>query len=229
MRQLKKIYLLVACGLITASSMASSDQLKEQVTTGYKNKLLNNCQLVSEITMTPMQVEAYQKLQQQEASMHQIEVPIKSIERQMHEYTDNEITMTPMQVEAYQKLQQQEASMYQIEVPIKSIERQMHEYTDKIEKFSALAVKETETSLSIDKEVLAQQNEVVHQFEDFMAKHREKFNDLDRHGRNVSLAAKDFEQSIKTLLVGLDYDQVHVVSDEKSGAGFYCYSNSEAL
>jgi hypothetical protein len=53
MRQLKKIYLLVACGLITASSMASSDQLKEQVTTGYKNKLLNNCQLVSEITMTP--------------------------------------------------------------------------------------------------------------------------------------------------------------------------------
>jgi hypothetical protein len=89
MHHLKKVSVLITCGLITAFAMAANESVTAQDSHEYKIQLLKNCQVISENTMSAKQVEAYQLLQQQEVTMHQIEVPIKTIEKQMQVYTTN--------------------------------------------------------------------------------------------------------------------------------------------
>lgn len=141
----------------------------------------------------------------------------------------SEQDMTALQVAAYQKLQHQEEKMHASEAPIQAIEEQMQAYTDKIEKWSALAVQETETSLHIDKQASEQLNKAAKEFEQFMAQHREKFDVLEDQGHQISLAAADFEQSMKSSTADVDYDQVHVVDTQKRDTGFHCYSQNNSL
>ncbi|ALS97564.1 hypothetical protein [Lacimicrobium alkaliphilum] len=83
MHQLIKISALILLSATVAQAAPTKDRHDE-----YKVRIYNHCQLVSEHKMTAQQIEAYQRLMQQEQVMHKLERPINAIEPQMDKLTD---------------------------------------------------------------------------------------------------------------------------------------------
>jgi uncharacterized protein YgbK (DUF1537 family) len=95
--------LLATTGLFTALALTAAET---QNSGDYKIVVLNNCQIVSEQSMTSSQIAAYQALQGQEQLMHALEEPINAMQAQMQEYSSELETLSALAV------QETETSLY---------------------------------------------------------------------------------------------------------------------
>jgi len=95
----KKSLVLFSCGLCTLATMAANISQTNYKEGDYRILLSNDCELVAEFNMTPAQIAAYQELQKIEGTMHEFERPIKAIEQQMQEYSEQLESLTALAIQ----------------------------------------------------------------------------------------------------------------------------------
>lgn len=95
-KTIKLTTLLLTTGLCAAVAFSA---FGDQKTQDYKIRLMKDCAIVSEQAMTSSQVAAYLALKEQEQLMHGLELPIKAIEDQMHEYSAKIEELTALAVQ----------------------------------------------------------------------------------------------------------------------------------
>ena len=95
----KKSLVLFSCGLFTLATMAANISKPTYQEGDYRILVSNDCELVAEYNMTPAQIAAYQELQKIEGTMHEFERPIKAIEQQMQEYSEQLESLTALAIQ----------------------------------------------------------------------------------------------------------------------------------
>jgi hypothetical protein len=120
--------------------------------------------------------------------------------------------MTVDQFAAFLSLKQKEQKMHSLEVPIQKIEQEIKVYTDELTKLTSLAIQDTDESIHINKKLLEQQEKVAKELNQFMQQHQQDFDALGKQGRIIGLQAEVFENSIKTSLESIDYDQIKLLT-----------------
>lgn len=130
--------------------------------------------------------------------------------------------MNAEQITTYQTLQVEENKMRALEQPIQAIEQQLHDYTKQIKELTALAIKDQNGSLDVDKRYLKQQENVVAKLELFMDEHQHEFAALEQQGRLIGTKADDFAETIKGKFDDVDYNQIRIEYPGKSYVNDYC-------
>jgi len=138
----------------------------------------------------------------------------------------SEVQMTDEQVDAYLALKKQEKVMESLQNPIDDIEQELNEYTKQIEELTALAIQDTDDSLYIDKNYLAEQKEVVEKLNALMKIHQKDFDAIGQQGSKIGNFANKFTQLLEVNIGNIDYDHIRVNSPNEEGSTFHCYSNN---
>ena len=74
----------ISLALIGKSALANKNTVTNDV---YTIKIIDNCQVISEIPLNPKQVQAYLALQHEENKMAKLQAPITGIEEQLRNYS----------------------------------------------------------------------------------------------------------------------------------------------
>jgi len=80
----KRVSALIVSCLLATTVLANSDS---NTNTEYKIQLVKNCQVISEKSMNAEQIKAYIALKKEEDKMAALEHPIKAIEAQLNDYS----------------------------------------------------------------------------------------------------------------------------------------------
>jgi len=122
-----------------------------------------------------------------------------------------DIPMTAPQITLYQKLETAQKAIEIAQSPIEKIEQQINAYSTEISAITELAVVENEHTLTINKTLLAKQEQAAKQLKNFIAQHQADFDRLEKTASQIESIAQQFEESIKPTLGGMSYQYLQVV------------------
>jgi hypothetical protein len=98
---------------------------------------IKNCQIMMRKSMTPEQIDAYLALKKQEEKMHELELPIRDIEKDIQNYSTNIESLTKLAI------QENEESLYIDQTLLKkqnSMSKEFNDFMSEHEhKFNALS------------------------------------------------------------------------------------------
>lgn len=136
-----------------------------------------------------------------------------------------EIPMNHNQVAAYKALQSESRKMQSIEAPTLHSNDEIDDLTAQINELTPLIHQENENTITINKTVLSKQKKLTQKLEKLIDKMQPHYTALSEQGEVISQKAKVFEASIAQSKPALDYDHVRIISPEKKGRNFRCYSS----
>jgi len=125
-----------------------------------------------------------------------------------------EYNMTDHQIDAYLALKIEEEKMSSLESPISAIQNELDGYSEQIDELTALAIQETEQSLTIDKAYLKQQEQVVKKLNVLMEAHQKDFDALGLQGKKIGKVADNFVTSLEGTLGNYKHHQIHISSPD---------------
>lgn len=137
--------------------------------------------------------------------------------------------MSDTQIKAYHELTLQTDKMDELELGLDGINDEIAAFTQKIESITDLAIQETGSRLTIDKNLLAEQQQIVAELERFMDQHEHRFDALGEHGEILGQYADVFTDAIEADLAHVDYDNVRVITPDNLNDNHHCTVKSISM
>ena len=125
----------ISLALIGKSALANKNTVTNDV---YTIKIIDNCQVISEIPLNPKQVQAYLALQHEENKMAKLQAPITGIEEQLRNYSQQiEQLSQQMFTNSKQPLQINKAVLAKQELVVGKLDNLMEKHQADFDALSA--------------------------------------------------------------------------------------------
>ena len=125
----------ISLALIGKSALANKNTVTNDV---YTIKIIDNCQVISEIPLNPKQVQAYLALQHEENKMAKLQAPITGIEEQLRSYSQQiEQLSQQMFTNSKQPLQINKAVLAKQELVVGKLDNLMEKHQADFDALSA--------------------------------------------------------------------------------------------
>lgn len=132
------------------------------------------------------------------------------------------------QIDAYLALQRSEQTMTSLQKPVDAMSDKIDRYTSTISDLTSRAVQEDGDTVTINRALLREQEQVAKQLEALVKAHEADVSSLEKEARVIHEKAHHFEKVIDPLLKDKEYDMVRIVGPKYSDAPYRCEGDKHA-